>query len=127
MKTNGILPKAVKMTKRELSLIRRKKVLKGYAETAKRLIATIDSKLNPKIDVELKELKADKATIVISGQAVEISKFSRLSTKYKDIADECLGAKILDKMLKAEDGKGNLLYRTESITRRATVLGPATI
>lgn len=123
----GLLPKASVLTKRQLDLIKRKKVLKSYADTAMRLIKQINDKLDPKIEEELKALGADKATVVVSGQAVEVQQFDRQSPRYKEIVDECLGAKILEKMLAATDTKGNPLYKTTSTTRRATVLGPATI
>lgn len=126
VKTN-LLPKASFLKKRELDLIHRRKVLKAYAETARRLIDQIDRKLNPKIDAELKAVGADKATVVVSAKAVEVSRFERQVPRYKDIADECLGAKILDKMLAATDKQGNPLYKSVTTTRRATVLGPATI
>jgi len=121
-----LLPAAKALKPRHIDLINRKSVLMALQSRAKSLLDIINAELNPVIDLELKAAKNNKVVVVVQAKAIEVSKFGRDNPKYKEICEEALGRDVVDKML-AETIKGVPVYKTESTTYKAKVLGPSNI
>lgn len=117
---------AAKLRPYEVTLIKRRALLKALDSRIFKLIKRIDEKLNPYIDAELSEEGADKATVSVHKTVVEVQRFARFSPAYKEIVEEFLDEDKVQELLDMVKDDGTPAYKTASKTYKSKLVGDQT-